>query len=96
MTAFRPDHQDRGELHGMTVVVETDDGRALVGRFHEEKNGHVLMLDVDIHTGAEGEPSREEFLKNARAFGIWPKHARLEVPAASVASLRRLTDLAAG
>lgn len=88
-------HEERHELHGMTVVVETDDGRALVGRFHEEKNGHILMLDVDIHSGADGEPSREEFLKNACAHGVWAKLARLEVPAGSVTSLRRLADLKA-
>ena len=89
-------HEDRHELHGMTVVVETEDGNAIIGRFHEEKNGQMLMLDVDIHSGADGEPTREEFIKNACSFGIWPKHARLEVPAASVTSIQRLTDLASG
>lgn len=86
-------HHDKGELHGITVVVETKDGRLYVGRCDVADAFHVVLLDADLHEeGGEG-PSRPEYLRSAAKFGVWAKHRRIDLPAAQVLSIQRLGDL---
>ena len=92
MKAFQPDHQDRGELHGMTVVIETSDTRVYVGRYDQEQDGLIVVKDVDIFE--EGQGSKEEYLKRAAQFGVWKKHDRLTIPKADVVSIKRLAEIA--
>jgi hypothetical protein len=96
-------HQDKGELHGITVVVHTHGPRTYVGRCDVADQRVVVLLDADIHEegqtqegqSQEGQsPSREEYLQSAARFGVWAKHRRLEIPAAEVASIVRLGDVA--
>ena len=91
MKAFQPDHQDRGELHGMTVVIETSDTRVYVGRYDQERDGLIVMKDADIFE--EGQGSKEEYLKRAAQFGVWKKHDHVSIPSADVLSIRKLADI---
>jgi hypothetical protein len=94
-------HQDKGELHGITVVVDTDGPEVFVGRCHEVTPAGVVLLDVDVHsaeTGAGGDDrraSKAEWVRRAARFGVWGKHRQLVVPRERVASIRRLADVAA-
>ncbi len=87
-------HHDRGELHGITVVVETNAGDCLVGRFDLEDERGLLLRDVDVHRLGDGDRTRADFLDRASRFGPWPKHRALILPRADVASLRRLDEIA--
>jgi hypothetical protein len=87
-------HNDRGELHGITVVVETQAGDCLIGRFDLEDDRGLLLRDVDVHRAGDGERTRGEFLDRAARFGPWPKHRGLVLPRAEVATLRRLGEIA--
>lgn len=91
-------HQDKGELHGITVVVHTHGPRTYVGRCDVADQRVVVLLDADIHEEGQAQegqaPSREEYLQSAARFGVWAKHRRLEIPAAEVASIVRLGDVA--
>ena len=85
-------HQGRGELHGITVVVETAGDEILVGRFDREEPRGILLLDVDVHR--PGDPrSRAEFLERAARFGVWKRHDAVMVPSDKVTAVRRLGDL---
>lgn len=84
-------HDDKGDLHGITVVVETDDDHLYVGRCFEENDVEVVLLDVDVHE-PNSDTSREDYLERAKRFGIWKKHASLRLPRPSVTSLRRLVE----
>lgn len=86
-------HDDLGELHGITIVVDTHDTRTIVGRCHEENDIHVVLHDADIHDSAEDGPSVEEYLTKASKFGVWSNHKTLVIPRAEVSGLRRLGDL---
>ena len=86
-------HSGRGELHGITVVVETTGPEVYVGRYDQEDAAGILLLDADLHRGGEGEPPRTEFLERAARLGVWPRLPRVIVPRATVAAVRRLAEL---
>jgi len=87
-------HQDKGELHGVTVVVDTDGPEVFVGRCHEVRPDGVLLLDADVHNAAAGTASKQEWVRRAAAYGVWAKHKSLLVPSERVASIQRLGDVA--
>lgn len=88
-----PEHRRLGELHGITVVVDTD-GPVYVGRFFEERDGSLLLLDADLHEeGAGGGISKAEYLSRAARYGVWKRFPSVSVPRSGVTSVRRLADL---
>ena len=83
-------HNDKGELHGITVVVETSGKRVYVGRCDEETQAGIVLLDADHHDdGADGK-STGDYLKFAARYGIFKKHDRVTVPRAEI---RKVTPL---
>ena len=85
-------HNDKGELHGITVVVETDGPELFVGRCDTVTAEGVFLLDADAHRDG-GEVARAEYLRRASRFGVWPTIKQVVVPAARVVALRRLSEL---
>ena len=88
-------HNDKGELHGITVVVDLKDTRVFVGRCDTVLPEGVVLLDADMHD--ESEPaangvalSKADYLVNARKFGVWKKYDRIVVPTDAVATIERL------
>jgi hypothetical protein len=86
---FHPGHE---ELHGITVVVETQDSRTYVGRYDNEDAQGVHLLDVGVHDSAAG-LSKEEYLKKSAKFGVRTEHKHLVVPANQIARITRLGEL---
>ena len=86
-------HSDKGELHGITVVVDTEGTRVYVGRCDEETPEGIILLDADVHEDGDGGRSKEQYLDRAAKFGVFAKHPRIVVPKAEIASVRRLGDL---
>lgn len=86
-------HDNMGELHGITVVVATHGETVYIGRFHEERDEHLVLFDVGEHTaGADGQ-SNADYVAKAAKFGVWPVHKRLLVPRSVVASITPLGHL---
>jgi len=86
-------HHDKGELHGITVVVRTSDGTTWIGRCDTIDAEGVHLLDADRHAPAPSAPSREEWLAQAAAYGVWPRHPRALVAADQVTGVERLGSL---
>ena len=86
-------HQNKSELHGITVVVDTDGPEIFVGRGDDMDDEKVILLDVDVHRDGDGGKSKEEYVKRAAQFGTWKKHDHLVVDRARVTSVRRLGDI---
>ena len=84
-------HSDKGELHGITIVVSTDDDRTYVGRCWEENDREVVLLDVDVHEPTD-DLSRIDYLERAKKFGIWKKHPKVVLPRPNVTTLCRLVE----
>lgn len=88
-------HQNKGELHGITVVVKTSGNEVFVGRCDEVRPDGVVLLDADVHREGEGERSQEDYLRQAAQFGVWKKFDRLVVPTDRVVSVQRLGEVGA-
>lgn len=86
-------HDDKHELHGITVVLDTTGDEVYVGRCDDMDEERVILHDADIHRDGEDGRSKEDFVKRAAAFGVWPKHPHLVVDRRQVVSVRRLGDL---
>jgi hypothetical protein len=87
-----PEHRHLGELHGITVVVDTD-GPVYVGRFFEERDDALLLMDAASHEEGTGGVSKAEYLSRAAEYGVWKQYPSVSVPRSSVTSVRRLADL---
>jgi hypothetical protein len=86
---FHPGH---AELHGITVVVETNGSRTYVGRYDSEDEQGLHILDVGIHE-EPAELSKDEYIKKTAKFGIKSQHRHLIVPRGDVARITRLAEL---
>ncbi len=86
-------HQHKGELHGITVVVDTSGDKIFVGRCDEVHEDRVVLLNVDEHRDGDDGRSKDEYVARAAKFGIWKKFDRLVIPRREVISVRRLGEL---
>jgi hypothetical protein len=86
-------HEGRGELHGITVVVDTAGPEIFVGRCDEVTEEGYVLLDVDLHRDGEGGRSKQEYVERASRFGVWKKYDRVVVPRREVISVRRLGEV---
>ena len=86
-------HPDRHELHGITVVVDTQGPEIYIGRCDDVTPEGVILLDVDVHREGDDGRTKEQYVERAAQVGVWKKHARLVVPESSVTSVRRLGEL---
>lgn len=87
---FHPGH---AELHGVTVVVETNGSLTYVGRYDSEDERGVLMLDVGVYDAAAGAGSKEEYVRQSAKFGIRSDHKHLVVSASQVTRITRLGEM---
>lgn len=87
-------HEGKSELHGITIVVDTDSPTIYVGRCDDENEHEVILLDADHHEDGTDGKSKTDWLKAAAKFGIWKKHDRISIPRAEVSSIQRLGEIA--
>ena len=86
-------HDDKGELHGITVVVKTTGPRVWVGRCDTQTDEGIVLLDADHHDEGENGQTNEEYLGFAAKYGVFKKHDRVAVPAAEIAAVQRLGEI---
>jgi hypothetical protein len=87
---FHPGH---AELHGITVVVETQGSRTYIGRYDSEDERGVHLLDVGVHE-AEGGITKQEYIKRSARFGIRSEQRHVIVPSSQVLRITRLSEAA--
>ena len=94
MTAARfAPHQDRSELHGYTLVVDTDGPEIYIGRCDDVTDSEVILLDVDVHSDGDEGRSKAEYVERSAQMGFWKKHDMMVLPRGRVTSIRKLGDL---
>jgi len=84
-------HDDKGELHGITVVAEAG-ATVYVGRCDTIDDTGVVLLDCDRHDEGEDGKTNADWLQRAARFGVWKKHERLVLPRAEVTAVTPLGD----
>lgn len=87
-------HDDKGELHGITVVVDTKGSKVYIGRCDIMNDEGIVLLDVDEHEDGANGTSKEDYIKKAAKFGAWKKHDRMVVGQAEIAFVKPLGELA--
>ena len=88
-------HQDKGELHGITVVVDTTGPKVYVGRCEVELPDRVVLNDADVHEDGAGGKTKADFIRFAAQFGFWKKFDHVAVPRTEIASVKRLGEVQA-
>lgn len=86
---FHPNHD---ELHGQTVVVRTSGPRTLIGRWHEVREGQVLMMDVAVHDADASELGADAWVAKLKTFGIPVDERSASVAQDIVTDVVRLRD----
>ena len=86
-------HQDKGELHGITVVVDTKGPKVFIGRCWDMDDENVVLLDADEHEDGQDGRSKDQYVRRAAKVGIWKKHDRVMIPLMVVASVKRLGEI---
>ena len=52
-------HDDMGELHGITVVVDTNGSMVYIRRCHEMDDARIVLLDLDEHEDGQDGYSKQ-------------------------------------
>lgn len=86
-------HQNKHQLHGITVVVETDGPEVWVGRCDDMDEQRVILLDADAHRDGDDGPTKDDWLARAAEYGVWARHRRVVLPRERVTSVRPLGEL---
>lgn len=66
-------HHDKGEYHGITIVVDTPGPTAYIGRCDTFTADGVILLDADVYEPGADRPSKEAWIAKAAKVGIWKK-----------------------
>ncbi|MCL4865492.1 MAG: hypothetical protein KJZ47_06325 [Gemmatimonadales bacterium] len=74
-------HENRGELHGITVILTGASGKTYLGRFHEATPRGVVMKDLGVHDPGTSPHDLPTWLDRAKRFGVPVEHRMLVVPA---------------
>jgi hypothetical protein len=86
-------HDDKHELHGTTIVVDTTGDEIFIGRCDDIDEREVILLDVDVHRNGDEGRSKEDYVQYAAQIGFWKKYDRVVIASDKVVSVRRLGDL---
>ena len=86
-------HQGKGELHGITVIVDTTGPEIFVGRCDDMDERGIVLHDVDVHRDGDQGRSKDDYVRRASQFGVWKKYDHLFVPGDKIASVRRLGEV---
>lgn len=88
-------HNGKGELHGITVVVDTKGALVYIGRCWEMDDRRIVLVDADEHEDGQDGRSKEEFIGRAARFGVWKKLDRMSLPLSYVVSVTPLGEIEA-
>lgn len=86
-------HHDKGELHGITVLVTTRGPETWVGRCDTMVGDAVILLGADRHHAAEDRTPTDEWVRRASQVGVFPRHDRVVLPKGEVEEVRPLADV---
>jgi hypothetical protein len=78
--------------HGMNLVVDTEDGGIVIGRFDSSNGFQVLMHDCDLYDPASGQEP-EDWVRETATYGVDVKHKDYLVDAVKIRRWRKLGDI---
>lgn len=80
--------------HGINLVIECNDGSAVIGRFDESNGFEVVMHDVDLWTSDQGSPEeRAQWIGQTATYGVAVKERDYRLAASLVSDWKPLGDV---
>ena len=88
-------HHDKGELHGITVVVDTKGPEVWVGRCDTMTQEGIVLLDADKHHDGENGESKNAFVQKVARNGHWSRIPHIVIPGDQIHEVKRLGEVTA-
>jgi len=80
-------------LIGQIVVVDTDSRFVYLGTMDRVEEHFVIMKNVDAHERGESPSTKEQYIMDAKKFGVTPNRKEVSIRKALVVSVSRLDDI---
>jgi hypothetical protein len=80
-------------LIGKTVVVDTDSRFVYLGTLDRVEEHFVVMKNVDAHERGESPSTKEQYIMDAKKFGVTPNRKEVSVRKDMVVSVSKLDDI---
>jgi hypothetical protein len=88
-------HHDKGELHGITVVVDTTGPEVFVGRCDTMTDTGIVLLDADKHEDGQDGESKKAFVQRVARMGHWSHIPLVAIPRDKIHNVKRLGEVTA-
>ncbi|MEK7449137.1 MAG: hypothetical protein AAB019_06605 [Planctomycetota bacterium] len=75
------------------VVVDTNSFYIYIGKMTEATGHFIVLQDVDVYDPKETSSTREQYIMNAKKFGVKKNRKSVTVQTAFVVSISRLEDV---
>ena len=80
-------------LIGKVVVVDTDSRFVYLGTLDRVEQHFVILKSVDAHERGESPSTKEQYIMDAKKFGVTPNRKEVSVRKDMVVSLSKLDDV---
>ena len=80
-------------LVGQPLVVDTDSQFVYLGTLAEVRDHFVVLKEVDVHDRSEGTATKEQYVMEAKRFGIKANRKEVSVRKSLVVSVSKLEDV---
>ena len=78
---------------GQVVVVDTNSNFVYIGTLARVIEHFVELKDADAHDRGEGLSTKEQYVMEAKRFGVKPNRKEVSVRKSAIVSLSRLEDV---
>jgi len=78
---------------GQIVVVDTNSNFVYIGTLQRVLEHFVEMKDTDAHDRGEGSSTKEQYVMEAKRFGVKPNRKEVSIRKTSIVSISRLDDV---
>lgn len=78
---------------GQKVIVDTDSQFVYLGTLQEVRDHFLVMVEVDVHDRHEGPSTKEQYIMDAKRFGIHVNRKEASIRKSVVVSISRLDDV---
>ena len=87
------DNEGWQALIGQIVVVDTDSRFVYLGTMDRVEEHFVILKNVDAHERGESPSTKEQYIMDAKKFGVTPNRKEVSIRKALVVSVSRLDDI---
>ena len=80
-------------LVGKTVVVDTDSSWLYLGTLARVEDHFIVLTEADVHDRNESPSTKEQYIMDAKRYGVKPNRREVSIRKTLVVSASRLEDV---